>query len=395
VVTNSIQLLQGLEGSDQNESSLSTPGSAAAEPEWRRRGSNTSLAPVEPHPLQYVHGTSSGRNSAAGSTTGQATDPNSSPGYAAAANAANSPLSPLPRVPTPRRRGNSGHGRRASDHRNQRGGSYSHRATSAPRSRLSSRDGPPADDAAPSSLASAGQQQQQQPRGVVGPPPQPVHPEFHLFPVAAAATHRPTALAPAPPGRDGGRHGHSRDSSGGDGTAPTPQSFYAGSFYANASQNGGGGGSAGAGAGAGAGAQHHQRRRRGNLPKDATKILRQWYDENQDAPYPGEDIKNMLCQQTGLQLSQVSSHLEVATSQRVARRPVGATLPLCRHSVVPGANVLPIAGQQLVHKRPPPSAPNPHRRRIRSRERALDWSQPEPRTELASDPDSDGLMVPP
>jgi hypothetical protein len=294
-VTDSVQLLQGLEGPDQNESSLSTPGSTAAEPEWRRRGSNTSLAPVEPHPLQYAHGTSSGRNSAAGSTTGQVTDPNSSPGFIAA-NASNSPLSPLPRVPTPRRRGASGHGRRASDHRNQRGGSY--RATSAPRSRLSSRDGPPADDAAaaaPSTLAGG----QQQSRGV-GPPPQPIHPEFHPFPVATA--HRATALAPAPQGHDGGGLGHSRNDSGGDGASAAPQGFYAGSFYANANQSGAGGGSAGAGAGA----QHHQRRRRGNLPKDATKILRQWYDENQDAPYPGEDIKNMLCQQTGLQLSQVS-----------------------------------------------------------------------------------------
>lgn len=302
-MTDRIQLLQGLEGSDQNESNMSTPGSTAAEPEWRRRGSNTSLAPVEPHPLQYVHGTSSGHNSAAGSTTGQATDPNSSPVYAANTN---SPLSPLARVPTPRRRGNSGHGRRPSDHRSQRGGSYSHRATSAPRSRLSSRDGPPADDAGSASLSSAAQQ----PRSV-GPPPQPVHPEFHPFPPAA---HRPAALAPAPaPGRDGGGHGHSRNNSGSD-AAAAPHGFYAGSFYANANQSGGGsGGSAGGGAagGAGAGAQHHQRRRRGNLPKDATKILRQWYDENQDAPYPGEDIKNMLCQQTGLQLSQVSSDMNV------------------------------------------------------------------------------------
>lgn len=63
--------------------------------------------------------------------------------------------------------------------------------------------------------------------------------------------------------------------------------FHSGSFYAAAP------------------AGPHQRKRRGNLPKDATKILRQWFDDHLEAPYPGEEVKNMLVVKTGLHISQV------------------------------------------------------------------------------------------
>ncbi|KAJ9645810.1 homeodomain super [Coniosporium tulheliwenetii] len=49
------------------------------------------------------------------------------------------------------------------------------------------------------------------------------------------------------------------------------------------------------------------RKRRGNLPKDATAILKQWYDEHRASPYPTEDQKQMLVHQTQLTLNQVSN----------------------------------------------------------------------------------------
>jgi hypothetical protein len=64
--------------------------------------------------------------------------------------------------------------------------------------------------------------------------------------------------------------------------------FHSGTFYAS-----------------GAHVTHYQRKRRGNLPKDATRILRNWFDEHVDSPYPSEEVKNMLCGRTGLQMSQV------------------------------------------------------------------------------------------
>ena len=49
------------------------------------------------------------------------------------------------------------------------------------------------------------------------------------------------------------------------------------------------------------------RRRRGNLPRDTTDMLKQWFADHLAHPYPTEDEKQMLCRQTGLQMTQVSS----------------------------------------------------------------------------------------
>ncbi|PVH95743.1 hypothetical protein DM02DRAFT_632588 [Periconia macrospinosa] len=49
------------------------------------------------------------------------------------------------------------------------------------------------------------------------------------------------------------------------------------------------------------------RRRRGNLPKEATAILKDWFHKHSDSPYPTEDEKLELCRQTGLTLNQVSN----------------------------------------------------------------------------------------
>lgn len=52
-----------------------------------------------------------------------------------------------------------------------------------------------------------------------------------------------------------------------------------------------------------------QRKRRGNLPKEATKIMKDWFHEHTDSPYPTEEEKQVLCDRTKLQMSQVSSSL--------------------------------------------------------------------------------------
>jgi hypothetical protein len=48
------------------------------------------------------------------------------------------------------------------------------------------------------------------------------------------------------------------------------------------------------------------RRRRGNLPKPITDILRLWLQEHLDHPYPSDEQKQVFIQRTGLTISQVS-----------------------------------------------------------------------------------------
>ena len=48
-----------------------------------------------------------------------------------------------------------------------------------------------------------------------------------------------------------------------------------------------------------------QKRRRGNLPKHVTDILRGWFTDHIAHPYPTEDEKLGLMQMTGLTMSQV------------------------------------------------------------------------------------------
>ena len=48
------------------------------------------------------------------------------------------------------------------------------------------------------------------------------------------------------------------------------------------------------------------KRRRGNLPKQVTDRLRNWFQEHVGHPYPTEEEKQMLMTQTGLTMSQVS-----------------------------------------------------------------------------------------
>ncbi|KAF3011154.1 hypothetical protein E8E13_011494 [Curvularia kusanoi] len=49
------------------------------------------------------------------------------------------------------------------------------------------------------------------------------------------------------------------------------------------------------------------RKRRGNLPKEATNVLKEWFAANRASPYPTEDQKMDLCRLTNLTLNQVSN----------------------------------------------------------------------------------------
>ncbi|KAL2434793.1 hypothetical protein ABEF95_007513 [Exophiala dermatitidis] len=49
------------------------------------------------------------------------------------------------------------------------------------------------------------------------------------------------------------------------------------------------------------------RRRRGNLPKPITDILRRWLQDHLDHPYPSDEQKQIFIQRTGLTISQISN----------------------------------------------------------------------------------------
>lgn len=55
----------------------------------------------------------------------------------------------------------------------------------------------------------------------------------------------------------------------------------------------------------------NDRRRRGNLPKQITDVLRLWFQEHMDHPYPSDEQKQIFIQRTGLTISQVvSTHVQ-------------------------------------------------------------------------------------
>lgn len=53
---------------------------------------------------------------------------------------------------------------------------------------------------------------------------------------------------------------------------------------------------------------HQSRKRRGNLPKDATALFKNWFLNNKDNPYPTEEQKQEFVRQTGCTIAQVSGH---------------------------------------------------------------------------------------
>lgn len=74
-----------------------------------------------------------------------------------------------------------------------------------------------------------------------------------------------------------------------------------------------------------------KRKRRGNLSKEATRILLGWFYDHIAHPYPTEDEKHMLMGQAGLQLSQVSGlgarDVLHAFADRACRSATGSSMP--------------------------------------------------------------------
>ena len=61
------------------------------------------------------------------------------------------------------------------------------------------------------------------------------------------------------------------------------------------------------------------KKRRGNLPREITDLLKQWYEEHLAHPYPTEEEKQMLCSKTGLAMTQVGSTVSEAKTRKADR----------------------------------------------------------------------------
>lgn len=52
--------------------------------------------------------------------------------------------------------------------------------------------------------------------------------------------------------------------------------------------------------------ERRSKKRRGNLPKWQTDLMRSWYNAHVNNPYPTDEEKHMIMQETGLTIEQVS-----------------------------------------------------------------------------------------
>lgn len=59
------------------------------------------------------------------------------------------------------------------------------------------------------------------------------------------------------------------------------------------------------------------KKRRGNLPREVTEILRSWLNDHVHHPYPTESEKAQLIKQTGLTLNQISNWFINARRRRL------------------------------------------------------------------------------
>ncbi|GAB7351519.1 hypothetical protein MBLNU459_g2160t2 [Dothideomycetes sp. NU459] len=53
--------------------------------------------------------------------------------------------------------------------------------------------------------------------------------------------------------------------------------------------------------------QNGKSRKRSNLPKQSTEIMKKWFDENMQNPYPSEEQKRHFAAVAGINLTQVSN----------------------------------------------------------------------------------------
>ncbi len=70
------------------------------------------------------------------------------------------------------------------------------------------------------------------------------------------------------------------------------------------------------------------------FPKSAVKILKDWMQTHIDNPYPTEEEKEMLTEQTGLNVGQISNWM-ANTRRRQKARPKRSASPSIRPSTVP------------------------------------------------------------
>lgn len=67
------------------------------------------------------------------------------------------------------------------------------------------------------------------------------------------------------------------------------------------------------------------------FPRAAVKILKDWMTEHHDHPYPADEEKEVLCQQTGLSMGQISNWM-ANTRRRQKARPKRSSSPSIRPS---------------------------------------------------------------
>ncbi|KAF2655646.1 hypothetical protein K491DRAFT_758099 [Lophiostoma macrostomum CBS 122681] len=91
------------------------------------------------------------------------------------------------------------------------------------------------------------------------------------------------------------------------------------------------------------------RKRRGNLPKEATSLLKNWFNSHRDSPYPTEDEKVQLCTATNLTLNQVSCFSTCPVLVTCPATAVPSTAS-CRLSCVMNASPSPRVKFNLVNK---------------------------------------------
>ena len=60
----------------------------------------------------------------------------------------------------------------------------------------------------------------------------------------------------------------------------------------------------------------NKKRRKGNLPKNVTEILRNWFQDHVAHPYPTEEEKIFLMKETGLTMSQVCQSLCIGCPEK-------------------------------------------------------------------------------
>jgi hypothetical protein len=110
------------------------------------------------------------------------------------------------------------------------------------------------------------------------PPAAPVHSEYR--PHEPYYGHSSNSGYPPPPPHDPYSHPNFH-------AAPQPASYNYVNYHA------------------GIGGDQLSRKRRGNLPKEATQLLKDWFYSHRESPYPTEDEKIDLCRKTGLNMNQV------------------------------------------------------------------------------------------